>query len=224
MNKFISFSLWGKNPKYLIGAVKNAQYIAMQMPEWKAIFYIAYDVDELIINKLKQFNAIIKIKDDTINVWSPSFWRFEAISEYKDDIVICRDCDSRISIRETVAIREWLDSNKKFHIIRDHPGHKFVIMAGMFGIKTDFINFDMLMENFLNQITDFPYIIDQIFLRDIIFPLVEVDSFIHDEFGGVNKIKYERKNLEYIGEPLTAKDEIDNIEYTNILKKVLEAN
>ena len=94
----------------------------------------------------------------------------------------------------------------------------------MFGIKTDFINFDMLMENFLNQITDFPYIIDQIFLRDIIFPLVEVDSFIHDEFGGFNKIKYERKNLEYIGEPLTAKDEIDNIEYTNILKKVLEAN
>ena len=34
MKKVISFSLWGDNPKYTIGAIKNAELIDTIYPGW----------------------------------------------------------------------------------------------------------------------------------------------------------------------------------------------
>ncbi len=34
MNKVISFSLWGDNPKYTIGAIKNAELSKTIYPDW----------------------------------------------------------------------------------------------------------------------------------------------------------------------------------------------
>lgn len=34
-----------------------------------------------------------------------------------------RDSDGKIIVREEDAVREWLASNRTFHIMRDHPWH-----------------------------------------------------------------------------------------------------
>ncbi len=41
------------------------------------------------------------------------------------DTLMSRDSDSAITFREEEAVGEWLDSNKSFHIMRDHPAHCF---------------------------------------------------------------------------------------------------
>ena len=46
-----------------------------------------------------------------------------------------RDLDDRLSHRKADAVKEWLDSNKMFHVMRDHPGHHITVLAGMWGIK-----------------------------------------------------------------------------------------
>ena len=51
------------------------------------------------------------------------------------DIFVSRDLDCRPSLRETAAVKEWLDSNMTFHIMRDHPLHRMKVPAGMWGIK-----------------------------------------------------------------------------------------
>lgn len=39
-----------------------------------------------------------------------------------------RDSDSRIIPREEDAVREWLASDRMFHIMRDHPWHcRFIV-------------------------------------------------------------------------------------------------
>ena len=53
------------------------------------------------------------------------------------DIFFSRDLDSRINDRELAAVNEWLDSEKPFHIIRDHIDHGHVpILAGLWGTRT----------------------------------------------------------------------------------------
>ena len=46
-----------------------------------------------------------------------------------------RDLDGQFSEREQAAVQEWLQSNKAFHITRDHPAHKFPIPGGCWGCK-----------------------------------------------------------------------------------------
>ncbi len=38
--KIISFSLWGQNPKYLTGAIRNAVLVKQIYPDWVCRFYV----------------------------------------------------------------------------------------------------------------------------------------------------------------------------------------
>jgi hypothetical protein len=52
------------------------------------------------------------------------------------DTIMSRDSDSQIIPREEDAVREWLASDRIFHIMRDHPDHCTSILGGI-----DFIAF-----------------------------------------------------------------------------------
>jgi hypothetical protein len=43
--------------------------------------------------------------------------------------------DSRFSDREQAAVQEWLESNKDFHFMRDHPNHGTKILGSGWGSK-----------------------------------------------------------------------------------------
>ena len=61
------------------------------------------------------------------------FWRFEPAGEEDVDVMISRDTDSRLNLREKFAVEEWLESDKGFHIMRDHPHHGYPVLGGMWG-------------------------------------------------------------------------------------------
>ena len=71
--------------------------------------------------------------------WTGMFWRFLA-ADHLSDIVLSRDTDSRLNKREKAAVDEWLNSDKDFHIMRDHPYHATEILGGMWGCRNGILH------------------------------------------------------------------------------------
>jgi hypothetical protein len=133
MKKVISFALWGDKPIYNVGAIENAKTFHHFYPNFECWFYVDENsVPSNTIHSLKEINNVkIIYKHGGIN----SCWRFEPIDDPEVEIMMSRDCDSRITEREKLAVDEWLNSDKIFHIMRDHPHHEFRILSGMFGTR-----------------------------------------------------------------------------------------
>ena len=57
MKKVISYSLWGDNPIYTHGALRNLEMAKEIYPEWTCRFYLDKNVPEDIVTKLKEGGA-----------------------------------------------------------------------------------------------------------------------------------------------------------------------
>lgn len=200
MKKIISFSLWGENPKYTIGALRNAELANDIYPDWVCRFYIGKSVPKNIIDELNKMKNTEIIFMDEQGDWTGMFWRFYACED--SDVMISRDTDSRLSMREKYAVDEWLNSDKDFHIMRDHPYHRTEILGGMWGCRNGILKD---IKNLINEYSkgDF-WQIDQNFLREKIYPIIKNNSLIHDSFLSFEKQKKqfptERINTEFVGD------------------------
>ena len=200
MKKIISFSLWGDNPKYTIGAIKNAELIDTIYPGWIGRFYCGKSVPINIIEILKTYTNVEVIEMEENGDWSGMFWRFYACED--SDVMISRDTDSRLNLREKNAVDEWLNSDKDFHIMRDHPYHNALILGGMWGVRNGILkNIVDLIKNYNKG--DF-WQVDQNFLREQIYPIVVNTSFVHDSYHNINSwsknFSIERIDQEFVGD------------------------
>jgi protein O-GlcNAc transferase len=226
MKKVISFSLWGNNPTYNIGAIKNAESAKEIYPDFECWFYIHKDtVPQETIDALNSFTntkIIFKTGDLTNENCKPRMWRYEAIDNSEVEIVLSRDTDTRILMREKLAVDEWLSSNTIFHIMRDHPHHNFSILAGMFGTKKipEIPNWTNIINSY-NKTDNRMY--DQDFLRDYVYPKIINNSTIHATF---HKYEPHAKNFpinydetyKFVGEYVYS-DNSRSIEHINELVK-----
>lgn len=215
MKKIIAFSLWGNDPKYNLGSIRNAEIAKILYPDWVCRFYVGKYVNRSIITQLEN---IAEVKIMGVGNWTSTLWRFQAIPE--SDIFLSRDCDSRLSIREKSAVDEWLASDKDCHIMRDHPWHDIEIMAGMWGVR------GTVLDNIQDLIKSFNLIqhkqCDQIFLRDIVHPIIKENSLVHDEItilkdDNCRKFPIPRQDLEFVGDVFNS-----NNNRTREFKQVLE--
>lgn len=187
IDKAISFSLWGSNRKYTVGALENAYLAQYIYPNWVCVFFCDFNtVPESCINELKKYkNTQIIPIEQNLN-WSGMFYRFLA-AEFSN-VSIFRDCDSRLSERELYAVNDWLKSGKSFHIMRDHPQHSTEVMGGMWGvtnnrlfdIRSKIINYYEKLST--GQSVDLGYGIDQNFLKEEFPKYINGDCCVHDEF------------------------------------------
>ena len=188
IKKIISFSLWGDNPKYTIGAVKNAVIAKDIYPDWTCRYYVGSDVPEYILENLKEHYNVEVVEmlgepnlGGVATGWNGMFWRFFAADG--DDIVISRDTDSRLGYREKAAVDEWLESDKDFHIMRDHPYHATEILGGMWGVRNGLLKgIGKMINEYSRGEYDDKYQVDQNFLREKIYPIVKGHATVHDEF------------------------------------------
>jgi len=179
MTKIISFSLWGQDPKYTIGAIRNAELAPEIYPGWTCRFYTGEDVTDEIKSKL------LDLKSEVIEMggadWNGMFWRFFAAENA--DIMISRDTDSRLGEREKAAVDEWLASDKDFHIMRDHPYHKTEILGGMWGCRNGILkDVKGMIQDYDTKEYHNKYQVDQNFLREVVWPLVWDKSCVHDPY------------------------------------------
>jgi hypothetical protein len=176
MKKIISISVWGDSPRYIVGANRQYNLAKKYYPDWE---FRIYTDNKTKFSNLKDAN-IIEVTDDSYGM----FWRFRAMFEDTNNIVLVRDSDSRISLREQMAVNEWLESDKKFHTFRDHEAHyEFPIIGCAFGYKGKFKeDTTALLNKYTNDLNY--YLGDQIFLRDVIWPLVKDSALVHSMDNG----------------------------------------
>ena len=215
MKKVISFSLYGDSPKYNIGAIRNSELYKKFFPDWEMWVYHNDSVPLETLTALEK-NGVVLINTKVDNGPQNALWRFYPASDESIDYFISRDCDSRLFERDVCAVNQWIDSEKPFHIIREHPwGHTWVINAGMWGCIGGFIeNIKESMEEYFSD-SSWANVreVDQHFLKECIYPVVKDYSFISDEFvnfeGRSVPINRQRELDDYafIGEPF---DENDN--------------
>ena len=222
MKNIIAYSLWGNNPMYWNGALKNIELAKKYYPGFICRFYIDKNCKPELIDSIKQEDCEIILMDPGLYIHknisnrfnhNGIFWRFLPLKESNINVILSRDCDSRISERELSAVNEWLNSDKKFHIMRDHPYHQVPILSGMWGCRGAYLsNIDSLFQYWI----DFPnkgrfQAEDQDFLGQVIYPIVKEDCLEHSEFdikfnNTIKRFPMERENFEFVGDVFDEND------------------
>lgn len=211
--KIISFSLFGNNPIYTIGAIKNAELAKLLFPDWVVWVYHDNSVEEQILQELTKLDVKL-ILEENRNMLN-TLWRFKPLYDDGVTLFISRDTDSRLNERDVISVSEWLTSGFNFHIIRDHPiGHSWRMNAGMWGGKSNSLpEFESIYHDFINNNRDNNIkTLDQIFLQNHIYNKIVSNSLIHDEYfkyeSNVTFIKHDRasNDFAFIGESLDEND------------------
>lgn len=215
MYKVVSFSLWGDNPKYTIGAIKNSELAPFIYTGWELRFYVSDCVPQDIVDQLENNGAVVIKKG--IATPTSAFWRFDPICDESVDVFISRDTDSRLNYRERMAVERWLSSHQTIHIMRDHSWHGTPILGGMWGLKgtIDKVTFYQAIDKFLDtyykdQVLEIgKYGLNQHFLREFILPRYQDNAMVHDEFFAKIDFPTPREDNEYVGAPF---DQYNNLE------------
>lgn len=218
MKNIISFSLYGSNPIYQEGAIENIALAHQLYPEWTCRLYISQEIPSPVIDVLERKGAEV-VRMQRRHKEDGKFWRFLPASENDLNLLIVRDTDSRINEREVQAVNAWIASSKNFHIMRDHPHHTTLILAGMWGCKGHMLHRMrrlILTWDLLNKATGERSFTnwndDQAFLHYMVYPRVQHDAMIHSDlisFEGeqVTPFPNQRCGLEYVGEPYRCEEE-----------------
>ena len=233
MKKVVSYSLWCQEEKmdpkspyqckemYCIGALRNLDLRDLLYPDWTFRYYIDNTVPENIVENLRDRGAEVV---DMTNVRIPGtdkkypgmFWRFLPFNDENVDVFIVRDSDSRINVRESLAVNEWLKTDKQLHIMRDHPHHKYKILGGMWGFncKKGRPNFNEICHKFLKSRNyGFKRMDDMYFLDNI-----------YDYYKSNNEV-LEHDAYNYNGEKgKMFPDETDVSNYYNYVGEIFDEN
>lgn len=200
----VSYSLYGgANPRYTDGAVANADLMSSIYPRWEMRVYHDNSVPKAVLGNLRTRHYVKLVDMQNSPLKNPMVWRFLVASDPTVERYVVRDIDSRLSKREKAAVDEWIESGKRFHVMRDHPSHSnYAMSGGMWGGTRNAIPD---MEARLTRRALIPsYLQDMNFLNEEIWPIaqrsvVQHDSFSCDKFGGGRPFPTPRDGWEHVG-------------------------
>ncbi|MEN0054051.1 MAG: hypothetical protein AAGC65_10290 [Mucilaginibacter sp.] len=199
---YIAYSLWGNNPLYNTGMLRNIAQANAIYPGWQVVVY--YD-DTVPVQSLDQIRAAGALTVNMTGGIYGMFWRFLAVDLPSCNRVIFRDSDSRLSKRERLAVDEWIANDSTIHIMRDHPYHldpvdntPHYILGGMWGIKGGLVNMKELIAANCTE-KELGYGSDQVFLNQI-YNRFRDSATIHDEFFSGSPFPAKRDGYRFIGE------------------------
>jgi len=182
--KIIAFTLWGSNPRYLRGALHNAEIAPKVYAGWTCRFWIDASVPVDLVDALRSCGAEIVECDIAEPAHRRLCRRFLVSDDAQVGYFLVRDCDSLVSEREANSVDEWLSSGKLFHVMRDWWTHTDTMLAGMWGgIAGILPAMNELFENYSSA-----HVVtanwDQWLLRDRVWGLIRNDCLVHDRFYG----------------------------------------
>jgi len=236
--KVIAMSLYGKDPRYTWGVLRNAQLVPVHLPDWTLRVYIAADpvppqlaVPPRIVNKLRLLGVEIARVSTTGNNMAPRNWRLIVADDQSLDYFLVRDADSRLSEREAAAVRDWLSmavadknrlaqSTSMLHCVRDHPKHaNQAIIDGLWGGRPR-----ALRSRLNKSIADIPGLVSARSLKDasavmsdILWPVVADVAYCHDSVSSCDRwtpltsrhqFPTSREGREYLGQKFDQHQEL----------------
>lgn len=173
MKKIVSYSLYNDRPKDTINAIINCLLIPAVYPGWVARFYVDDTIPRDVDRILRSFVHVEVINMPRHAAGEAMLWRFLAAEDA--DIMISRDADSWVSMREKVCVDAWIESGKAFHVIRDHCYHSQKVMGGMWGVRGGVLG--DVRDLAATWTANSAY--DQGFLADVIYPRVRESMIVH---------------------------------------------
>jgi hypothetical protein len=189
----ICFSLWGSNPVYCYGAMINLVLSHAVYPGWSCRYYVHdASVPRSCTTYLRDLGAeLLEIEDQYPRVGQ--FQRFLVMNDHAVGRFLIRDCDARLSLEEAKLVQEWIGDGRAFHVIRDHILHNALIMAGLWGGRTDTgIDVVALIRSCYAKGVPATYGEDQRMLASTIWPLIREHCLVHDRYyslSGVHQIR-----------------------------------
>jgi tetratricopeptide (TPR) repeat protein len=177
----ISFSLWGTAPFYSYGAMINLVLSRTVYPGWTCRFYVDSAVPPACVAFLRDNGADVRnIEDEYPGVGL--FQRFLVMSDRTVGRFLVRDCDARLSAAEADLVRQWIDSDYPFHVVRDHVLHNELMIGCLWGGRTDCgIDIVALMKRYFKFGPTAKYGHDQRMLGLMLWPLIRSRCLVHDK-------------------------------------------
>lgn len=184
----IAYTLFGTGVRYVDGAIRNSIVCRHVYPGWTPRFYVDDSVPKGAIKELQKNGAQVRKVQGMPAERYGLFWRFLVEDDPEVDLYLVRDADSVPSIREAVAVHDWLASGQPFHVMRDFVTHSELVLAGLWGahrgnipggMSEKIIAFAKTRSKVLNSRVD-----DQLFLRREIWPWMRGRVFVQDSVFG----------------------------------------
>ena len=129
----IVFSIPRYSQALLESAITNALYARAVYPSWRCRFYLPSDYPLDAQRKLIGTGAQIVQVAGRGRLKDPSFWSLHVFGDRKVKYFLMRDIRCHLNVRERVAVDDWLETRRWFHVMRDHYSHTELIIPGMWG-------------------------------------------------------------------------------------------
>lgn len=215
----ISFSLYGRDPKYSAGILRNAEFVGTHMHQWIMRVYCGSEVAESVMENLVLLGCQV-IRQDKDWHENGMFWRYMPLGEKGIQFVAFRDADSRLGLRDIQSLDNWVQSGFPAHIIRDHPYHQTPILGGLWGVdvsKVVMADFWHLAKSFNTNFGE-----DQRFLSKHVYPEIRNHALIEDRYFcfEIRKKYLSNKSVayEFMGESYKEDETIEN-ELRTVIEK-----
>lgn len=168
------------NARYADGIVKNLELAHTIFQGWEFRVYFDCSVPSQLLQTLYNNGATL-INMETAHIENKMLWRFLVAADPTVDRFIVRDADARLSMRDKLAVNEWIRSNQTFHIVRDHPSHsEHPMSGGLWGATSMAAPF---IKTLSRQVKDARYFQDMIFLREHVWPIAKQSVLQHDDWS-----------------------------------------
>lgn len=181
----IAYSLWGNAPRYVETALRNAEIAPDLYPSWHCRFYCDDTVPASVRERLEALGASVVLKMRPPVRHAGLFWRFLVADDPDVDRFLVRDADSLLTVRERVAVDDWLLGEMPFHAMRDWWSHSELLLAGMWGgcggLLTGLAGH---IEAYFKRPEVANRALDQGFLARVIWPAIRGRCLVHDDFFG----------------------------------------
>lgn len=181
----IAYSLWGEDTRYTDTLTRNVRLARELYPNWSCRIYHDDTVPADSLSALQTGGAeLIAVNDRHVGK-EGLLWRFLIASDPQVKRYLVRDADSLLTVRERVAVDDWLASGKPFHLMRDWYSHTDLMLAGLWGGTGGLLpGMETRINEFLARHSIIDRKLDQIFLAEVVWPSIRQACISHDAYFG----------------------------------------
>ena len=182
--RVFSFSLYGHDEAYMHAALRIASETKEKFPGYLPRFYVSQEIDEGLVTQLQDIGSEIIRKERKHDGIEGMYWRFLAANDPEVEMAMIRDIDTLFTIRDQQVQKEWLESNKDYHIVRDNPKFLSIEVPGCFwscrGRKIPQIG--AMIEDWCTDRFAYSFGADQDFLAHRVYPKMRHSLYVHTSY------------------------------------------
>lgn len=173
-------------PLYADGLLQGILLVRQTLPGWCTRLYTSENLAPYLALTVERLGVqIVRFPFDPDNWDIGTFWRFLIADDPDVEVFMVRDSDSRIADLDVAGIRAFLASERAFYSMHDNSQHIVPIMAGMWGARRAALTMLMNGQSMQELCTRWTASqmpvnfkgMDQEFLDEVVWPLVQNDTF-----------------------------------------------